>query len=102
MHVLYTISDRSIHDFLLCLFVLIVQTIEPEMIDVLLKLQTHVPIGLITGSDIKSVESQLGHDLHQMFDYVFVENGMVAYQKGQVFAKKVSYHGNNDITKCLF
>lgn len=65
------------------------RTIEPEMIDVLLKLQTHVPIGLITGSDIKSVENQLGHDLHQMFDYVFVENGMVAYQKGQVFAKKI-------------
>ena len=70
---------------------MIVQAIDAEMAEVLQELQRQVPIGLISGSDMKSVERQLGHDLLQKFDYVFVENGMVAYRRnGEVIAERVT------------
>ncbi|XP_071493819.1 uncharacterized protein [Diadema antillarum] len=62
--------------------------IDAEMRELLIELQKQCPIGLITGSDLKSAERQLGHELIQRFDYVFVENGAVAYRNGDVIAEK--------------
>jgi len=65
------------------------QLIKPEMETLLLeKLKAKVKVGLVSGSDLKKLAEQMGgEDVIQKFDYVFPENGLVAYQNGQLIDK---------------
>ena len=60
------------------------QEIKPEMKSLLLeKLKgPNVSIGLVSGSDLVKVSEQMGKDCLLEFDFVFPENGLVAFQKG--------------------
>ena len=60
------------------------QLIKPEMEIVLQeKLKKKVKVGLVSGSDLKKLSEQMGgEDVIQKFDYVFPENGLVAYKNG--------------------
>jgi len=60
------------------------QLIKPEMEIVLQeKLKKKVKVGLVSGSDLKKLSEQMGgEDVIHKFDYVFPENGLVAYKSG--------------------
>ena len=65
------------------------QLIMPEMEILLLeKLKAKVKVGLVSGSDLKKLAEQMGGDdvIHK-FDYVFPENGLVAYKDGKLIDK---------------
>merc|ERR1712156_161328 len=59
------------------------QQIKSEMHDLLQnKLKPKVAIGLVSGSDLVKVSEQMGKDCMNEFDFVFPENGLVAYENG--------------------
>ena len=65
------------------------QLIKPDMEALLLeKLKKKVKVGLVSGSDLTKLAEQMGGDdvLHK-FDYVFPENGLVAYKDGKLIEK---------------
>ena len=65
------------------------QEIKPEMRDLLLnKLKSKVSIGLVSGSDLIKVSEQMGSSCITEFDFVFPENGLVAYENGVEIAKE--------------
>ncbi|KFM78438.1 Phosphomannomutase 2, partial [Stegodyphus mimosarum] len=66
------------------------QAIAAEMKDLLVKLKSKVPIGLVGGSDLKKIVEQMGNDFEGMntYNYVFAENGLVAYKNGKLLAKE--------------
>eukprot|EP00400_MALV-I_sp_L67-5_P001080 gene1080-1071_t len=43
-----------------------------------------VAIGIVSGSDLPKIEEQLTVDPHKCFDYVFPENGTIAYKDGKL------------------
>ncbi|XP_058495984.1 phosphomannomutase 2 [Solea solea] len=60
------------------------QRATPEMAQFLQKLRTRVRVGVVGGSDLNKIMEQLGDDVIQVVDYVFAENGLVAYRYGQL------------------
>ncbi|XP_054635643.1 phosphomannomutase 2 isoform X2 [Dunckerocampus dactyliophorus] len=50
------------------------------------KLKTRVRVGVVGGSDLCKIKEQLGDDVTQKVDYVFAENGLVAYKGGQLLS----------------
>uniref|UniRef100_A0A1A8JDT0 Phosphomannomutase n=1 Tax=Nothobranchius kuhntae TaxID=321403 RepID=A0A1A8JDT0_NOTKU len=60
------------------------QCATPEMKALLEKLRTRVRVGVVGGSDLSKIQEQLGDDVIQIVDYVFAENGLVAYKNGQL------------------
>jgi len=65
------------------------QIISPQLYNYLVKeAKRQVRIGIVGGSDLPKIVEQLGHGEQaiQEFDYVFAENGMVAYANGALRA----------------
>eukprot|EP00887_Chlorella_sp_A99_P002995 scaffold9.g2995.t1 len=60
--------------------------VEQKMLDELQKLRQVVKVGTVGGSDLAKQIEQLGESVLSDFDYVFSENGLVAYQAGQLLA----------------
>ena len=59
------------------------QEVKREMRDLLQdKLKAKVSIGLVSGSDLVKVSEQMGKNCVNEFDFVFPENGLVAYENG--------------------
>eukprot|EP00823_Brevimastigomonas_motovehiculus_P003086 TRINITY_DN1841_c0_g2_i1.p1 TRINITY_DN1841_c0_g2~~TRINITY_DN1841_c0_g2_i1.p1 ORF type:complete len:279 (+),score=39.19 TRINITY_DN1841_c0_g2_i1:69-839(+) len=58
----------------------------PEMIKFLTELKKTGYIALVGGSDLVKQIEQLGDNVLSLFDYVFPENGLVAYKSGKQFA----------------
>ena len=56
----------------------------PEMLAFLAALREKVTIGMVGGSDLSKQKEQLGEDVVHMFDYLFPENGLLAYKAGEV------------------
>ncbi|XP_031695442.1 phosphomannomutase 2 isoform X4 [Anarrhichthys ocellatus] len=56
------------------------------MAEFLEKLRTRVGVGVVGGSDLCKIKEQLGNDVIQKVDYVFAENGLVAYKDGQLLS----------------
>ena len=80
------------------------QLIKPEMKDLLLKkLKQKVSIGLVSGSDLIKVSEQMGNDCINDFDYVFPENGLVAYKNGSLLAKEsiANFMGEEKLQKFI-
>lgn len=57
--------------------------VTPEMEEFLQKLRSKVKVALVGGSDLVKIAEQMGEDdvVHK-FDYVFAENGLVAFKDG--------------------
>ncbi|XP_059191163.1 phosphomannomutase 2 [Centropristis striata] len=62
------------------------QRVTPNMTEFLEKLRTRLRVGVVGGSDLCKIKEQLGDDVIQRVDYVFAENGLVAYKNGQLLA----------------
>uniref|UniRef100_A0A3Q4BGA3 Phosphomannomutase n=1 Tax=Mola mola TaxID=94237 RepID=A0A3Q4BGA3_MOLML len=58
----------------------------PEMAQFLQQLRTRVRVGVVGGSDLSKIKEQLGDDVIQKMDYVFAENGLVAYKNGELLS----------------
>ncbi|KAL0244146.1 hypothetical protein GEMRC1_008231 [Eukaryota sp. GEM-RC1] len=58
------------------------QQASPEMLALLQQLKQSVAVGVVGGSDAIKQKEQLGESVHSDYDYVFAENGLVAYQNG--------------------
>uniref|UniRef100_A0A673HHJ6 Phosphomannomutase n=1 Tax=Sinocyclocheilus rhinocerous TaxID=307959 RepID=A0A673HHJ6_9TELE len=48
------------------------------------ELRQRVRVGVVGGSDLDKIKEQLGDDVINRMDYVFAENGLVAYRFGQL------------------
>ena len=61
----------------------------PEMIKLVLEnLKAKANIGIVSGSDLSKTSEQLGDNIINEYDYVFSENGTVAYHNGQLIARE--------------
>ncbi|XP_063284893.1 phosphomannomutase 2 [Pelobates fuscus] len=69
------------------------QKVTTEMADFLHNLRKKVKVGVVGGSDFDKIKEQLGEDVVEKFDYVFAENGLVAYRDG-TFLCKQSIHAH--------
>lgn len=73
------------------------QMVTEDVLNVLSQLRAKgFSIGTVGGSDYKKQVEQLGNDVLQRFDYVFSENGLLAFQCGVEFHRQslVKYLGN--------
>lgn len=60
------------------------QKATPEMHEFLKRLRQRVRVGVVGGSDLEKIKEQLGNDVVDKVDYVFAENGLVAYKDGKL------------------
>lgn len=70
------------------------------MIAELKSLRSKIKIGIVGGSDMSKQIEQLGESVLSDFDYVFTENGLVAYKDGVLIGKQsISKHLGEDKLK---
>ncbi|XP_063063158.1 phosphomannomutase 2 [Engraulis encrasicolus] len=60
------------------------QKATPDMTMFLAELRKRVRVGVVGGSDLVKIKEQLGEDVIDRVDYVFAENGLMAYRFGQL------------------
>lgn len=60
------------------------QKIPKNLKDLIISLKKDCDIGLVGGSAFTQHKYQLGDDIHDVFDYVFSENGVMAFRKGEM------------------
>lgn len=80
------------------------QKITASMDSFLEKLKSKVIVGLIGGSDLSKIAEQMGGtEVVQKFDYVFAENGLVAYKNGELIIKEsiANYMGETKLQKFI-
>ncbi|KAM8842748.1 phosphomannomutase 2 [Synchiropus picturatus] len=83
-------SDGPVDTSTLCLFDVdgtltpARQPVTADVAEFLQKLRSEVRVGVVGGSDLDKIKEQLGTDVIQRVDYVFAENGLVAYRHGQL------------------
>ncbi|NXT52062.1 PMM2 Phosphomannomutase, partial [Pluvianellus socialis] len=78
------------------------QRITAEMAAFLQELRRKVKVGVVGGSDLEKIKEQLGDDVVEKFDYVFPENGLVAYKDGKFLSKQnIQGHLGEDILQDL-
>ena len=58
----------------------------PALLGFLKRLRGVTATGMVGGSDLAKQREQLGEDVLDIFDYVFPENGLVAYKAGSPLA----------------
>jgi len=62
--------------------------VTPTMNAFLQSMRKRVPLAIVGGSDLAKQIEQLGDDVLKEFDYVFSENGLMAYKNGQLLAQQ--------------
>lgn len=80
------------------------KVITNDMEETLQQLSSRVSIGLVGGSDIKKICEQMGGDSAiKKYDYVFSENGLVAYKNGELHSKQsiLNYIGEEKLQKFI-
>eukprot|EP00761_Pharyngomonas_kirbyi_P011913 gb/GECH01011939.1/.p1 GENE.gb/GECH01011939.1/~~gb/GECH01011939.1/.p1 ORF type:complete len:252 (+),score=57.19 gb/GECH01011939.1/:1-756(+) len=72
-----------------------------EILNILRDTRAQVVTGIVGGSDLKKQMEQLGNTILDDFDYVFAENGLVAYKDGDLIAKRsiADYLGEEKLQK---
>jgi len=55
-----------------------------EMTELIQELKKKVVVGVVGGSDLKKIQEQLGETAETEHDYLFSENGLVAYHNGKI------------------
>ncbi|XP_066054628.1 phosphomannomutase 2 [Chamaea fasciata] len=74
------------------------QKISAEMAAFVQRLRQKVKVGVVGGSDLAKIREQLGEDVIEKYDYVFPENGLVAYKDGKFLSKQsIQGHLGEDI-----
>lgn len=65
------------------------KVIHDDMYQFMRQVQEKVTCGLVGGSDLKKIAEQMGGmDALMKFDYVFAENGLMAYKDGKLIGKE--------------
>lgn len=82
------------------------KVVTPEMVEMLREVRKKCVIGIVGGSDFHKQQEQLalfGHDIRKEFDYVFSENGLVAYHNGEIIGKQniAQYLGEDNMKKII-
>lgn len=63
--------------------------VTPEMKAFMKELRKKVTVALVSGSDFPKVQEQMGSEnVTNLYDYVFSENGLVAYKNGELIHKQ--------------
>ncbi|KAI7736544.1 hypothetical protein M8C21_020618 [Ambrosia artemisiifolia] len=58
--------------------------VTPKMLKFMQDLRKVVNVGVVGGSDLVKISEQLGSTVINDYDYVFAENGLVAYKDGKL------------------
>ncbi|KAJ0928396.1 putative phosphomannomutase [Helianthus annuus] len=58
--------------------------VTPTMLKFMQELRKVVNVGVVGGSDLVKISEQLGSTVINDYDYVFAENGLVAYKDGKL------------------
>ncbi|KAK9076415.1 hypothetical protein SSX86_004749 [Deinandra increscens subsp. villosa] len=58
--------------------------VTPKMLKFIQELRKVVTVGVVGGSDLVKISEQLGSTVINDYDYVFAENGLVAYKDGKL------------------
>uniref|UniRef100_UPI00398ECA3D phosphomannomutase 2 n=1 Tax=Pristiophorus japonicus TaxID=55135 RepID=UPI00398ECA3D len=78
------------------------QKITLDMDEFMQRLKKKVKVGVVGGSDLDKIKEQLGDEVISKVDYVFAENGLVAYKAGKFFAKQcIQSHVGEEILQNL-
>ncbi|XP_020679711.1 phosphomannomutase isoform X2 [Dendrobium catenatum] len=64
------------------------KAITPKMLQFMQDLRKVVTVGVVGGSDLVKISEQLGKSVISDYDYVFAENGLVAYKNGELIGKQ--------------
>lgn len=86
--------------------------VKEPMVKSLQSLRSIIDVGLVGGSDINKIAEQLAQDgddddhvtnLLQRFDYVFAENGLIAYKNGQMIGNQsiLKHIGEENLQKVI-
>ncbi|XP_020581367.1 phosphomannomutase isoform X2 [Phalaenopsis equestris] len=59
-----------------------------KMLEFMQDLRKVVTVGVVGGSDLVKISEQLGKSVITDYDYVFAENGLVAYKNGELIGKQ--------------
>jgi len=76
--------------------------IKPNMVEKLKELKKKYTIAIVGGSDLKKQQEQLGDTL-RLFDYIFSENGLIAFRGEECIHKKnmILYMGEDNYQKLI-
>jgi phosphomannomutase len=67
------------------------------MKEVLQSLRGKYIIGIVSGFDLCKITEQLGENILDEYDYIFSENGLVTYNRGQLIeSRSISEHLGED------
>ncbi|KAG8432901.1 hypothetical protein GDO86_017240 [Hymenochirus boettgeri] len=78
------------------------QKVTNEMAVFLQDLKKKVKVGVVGGSDLEKIKEQLGDNVVEQYDYVFAENGLVAYKDGTFLCKQsIHAHLGEDLLQDL-
>ncbi|GBG86592.1 hypothetical protein CBR_g41657 [Chara braunii] len=75
---------------------------DDDMLSFLQELRKVVKVGIVGGSDLVKISEQLGKNTTTDYDYVFAENGLVAFKDGkQIGSQSLKTHIGDDQLKEL-
>ncbi|XP_067912235.1 phosphomannomutase 2 isoform X1 [Heterodontus francisci] len=78
------------------------QKITLDMDEFIQRLRKKMKVGVVGGSDIDKIKEQLGDEVISKVDYVFAENGLVAYKAGKFLAKQsIQSHVGEEVLQNL-
>merc|ERR1711981_1449195 len=79
------------------------KNVTPEMLELIGKLRSKVTVALIGGSSYYIMKSKLSGDPSTRADYIFAENGLVAWKEGKQVgeAKIAEFLDNKKLTKMI-
>jgi len=77
--------------------------VTPEMHSFLMELRKRAFIAIVGGSDLVKQQEQLGPNVMKEWDYLFAENGLVAFKNGQKIAEQSvkSFFGDAMLNKFI-
>ncbi|XP_069503147.1 phosphomannomutase 2 [Ambystoma mexicanum] len=76
------------------------QKVTADLDEFLQRLRKKVKVGVVGGSDFEKIKEQLGDDVVKKFDYVFAENGLVAYKEQEFLSKQsIQAHLGEDLVQ---
>ncbi|KAL5981579.1 hypothetical protein ACLOJK_015642 [Asimina triloba] len=62
-----------------------------KMLEFMQNLRRRVIVGVVGGSDLVKISEQLGKTVIDDYDFVFSENGLVAYKNGKLIGTQVFF-----------
>ncbi|KAL7233369.1 hypothetical protein ACSBR1_017069 [Camellia fascicularis] len=79
------------------------KVVTPDMLKFMQELRKVVTVGVVGGSDLVKISEQLGNSVINDNDYVFAENGLVAYKDGKLIGTQSlkSYLGEEKLKEFI-